>query len=120
MSQHPLKPQLTAHPDRGAGARVVVGQGLWYSDPRPDLDRYWEGARPGWYPDPANADGIHYWDGRGWTGLITPKPPPLWSLAPAVRHLPPTVSRANRPQEAKWTWRRCVECVLNHGMRAGR
>lgn len=40
---------------------------------------------PGWYPDPASADNIRYWDGQSWTDRVQPKtmpPPPVGGPAP--------------------------------------
>ena len=29
----------------------------------------------GWFPDPWNSEGVRYWDGRHWTGLVAVPPP---------------------------------------------
>jgi len=56
------------------------------------LESYWRGAEPGWYADPDRTDVLRYWDGRGWTEVVTPRsfsgglpPPPPHSGGPTVR-----------------------------------
>jgi hypothetical protein len=66
----------------------------------PDLDRYWEGAEADWYPDPTVPGLIRYWDGSGWTDLVTPRPPALWSLGESAPGCSPTHPGAPTPRPA--------------------
>jgi hypothetical protein len=51
-----------------------------------DLDRYWEGASPGWYPDPDTPTIMRFWDGTSWSETVTVFPSatsPLVGMLPA-------------------------------------
>lgn len=47
---------------------------------------------PGWYPDPAGAGGVRWWDGRGWTPQVRPAGPPPQLPQPPRRPLGPVVA----------------------------
>jgi chemotaxis protein histidine kinase CheA len=43
-----------------------------------------ESVAPGWHQEPTDPELIRYWDGAGWTGLVTPRPLPLSALGDAA------------------------------------
>ena len=102
----------------GAGQGTFVG----FRNPLPanqDLQRYWAGAEAAWYPDPSHPDKIRYWNGFGWTGLVTPKPPPLDLLDESARSIskpypaPAPVFESNRR-----CWHQRVRSALQRAHRA--
>lgn len=71
-------------------------------------------AQPGWYPDPQDARGERWWDGRAWTDQLrpatTPPPPPAWA-APGVAG-PPTEQVPTAPQQPEGRKRSRVALVV--------
>ncbi len=65
-------------------------------------------AIPGWYPDPAGAPDLRYWNGEVWTAATTPPAPAAVATAPHAAPLPaappgssfqPTAPSRARPPE---------------------
>jgi len=68
-----------------------------------------QAPQPGWYPDPADASRLRWWDGAVWTEHTANQP----TDAPRSAHVPPvTVAEPSPIVQPERTGRQALEAIV--------
>src|ERR1700753_1222016 len=76
---------------------------------------------PGWYPDLSGSRWLRFWNGREWTGHLSPAPPPppaafVNAIAPPAPFVPPTVAPFVRSTHANYAALYIVLTLVSCGL----